>query len=172
LKDREPTAAPIASNVAFVRQAEERVRAQRSLGVRLSDFITRGLGTIFCALLHVAFFAFWFAANSRLLPNEPFDPFPFGILTLLVSAEGVLLAIFVLISQNRMLREADRRAHLDLQINLLTEQSSTKILQVLAKVAEHLNVPEVAHDPVAVHLAEPTNLETVIEQVDLSLGKV
>ena len=64
----------------------------------------------------------------------PFDPFPFGILTLIVSTEGVLLAIIILISQNRMIRQADRRAHLDLQINLLAEQEASLILRQVRRI--------------------------------------
>jgi uncharacterized membrane protein len=52
---------------------------------------------------------------------KAFDPFPFGILTLLLAAESVFLTIFVLISQNRMAREAERRSHLDLQVGMLAE---------------------------------------------------
>jgi uncharacterized membrane protein len=171
LNDPKPAPAPVISNIEFVRQAEQRMRAQRPLGVRVSDFITRGLGSMPCVLLHVVFFSSWFAVNSGALPIEPFDPFPFGILTLIVSAEGVLLAIFVLISQNRMLQEADRRAHLDLQVNLLTEQSSTKILQMITAMAERMSVPEAGDDSSAVQLSQPTNLETLISEVDRSLGK-
>jgi len=59
----------------------------------------------------------WIAANLNLIPGvRAFDPFPFGILALFVSSESVFLTIFVLISQNRMSRQAERRAHLDLQV--------------------------------------------------------
>jgi uncharacterized membrane protein len=62
---------------------------------------------------------------------ELFDPFPFPFLTLLVSLEAIFLSMFVLMSQNRMSRQADKRAHLDLQIDLLAEQELTTILRML-----------------------------------------
>jgi uncharacterized membrane protein len=52
-------------------------------------------------------------------------------LNVLVSLEAVFLATFVLMTQNRMTKQADRRAHLDLQVNLLAEQELTAILQML-----------------------------------------
>jgi uncharacterized membrane protein len=71
---------------------------------------------------------------------SPFDPFPFGILALFVSSESVFLTIFVLISQNRMARQAERRAHLDLQVGMLAEQELTMMLQMLQKLCQHSGI--------------------------------
>jgi uncharacterized membrane protein len=69
-----------------------------------------------------------------------FDPFPFGVLALVVSSESVFLTIFVLISQSRMARQSERRAHLDLQVGMLSEQELTTILQMLQKLCQHIGV--------------------------------
>jgi uncharacterized membrane protein len=162
----------LSSNVEVIRQLEEQSRAHRTLGVRLSEVVTHVLGSVPCVLLHLVGLGLWCFINlggARPLV-EPFDPFPFGILTLFVSAEGVLLAIFVLISQNRLTRDADRRAHLALQISLLTEQSATKTLQSLQRIMRAMNLPEADGDEEAASLAEPTNLNEVIDQIDRSLG--
>jgi Protein of unknown function (DUF1003) len=71
---------------------------------------------------------------------EPFDPFPFGVLALVVSSESVFLIIFVLISQGRMARQSERRSHLDLQVGMLSEQELTTILQMLQKLCQHMGV--------------------------------
>jgi uncharacterized membrane protein len=71
-----------------------------------------------------------------------FDPFPFTFLTFVVSLEAIFLSIFVLISQSHMIRQTERRNHLDLQINLLAEQESTHALQLLHAIAAHLEVPD------------------------------
>ena len=85
----------------------------------LSDGITHFLGSGLFLIFHVVWFAFWILAGLEAVPGLPkFDQFPFGLLTMIVSLEAIFLAIVVLISQNRMSRLADRRAHLDLQ-NLL-----------------------------------------------------
>jgi uncharacterized membrane protein len=65
-----------------------------------------------------------------------FDPYPFTFLTLVVSLEAIFLASFILISQNYELRISDRRNQLDLQINLLTEQENTKMIQMLERIAK------------------------------------
>jgi uncharacterized membrane protein len=71
---------------------------------------------------------------------KPFDPFPFGVLSVVVSTEAVFLTIFVLISQNRMARQAERRSHLDLQVSMLAEQELTTLLQMQQKICQHLGV--------------------------------
>ena len=66
------------------------------------------------------------ATNLGLIPGvEPFDPYPFELLTVIVSLEGIFLALLMLMAQSRMSREADKRALLDLRINLLAEQESS-----------------------------------------------
>ena len=59
---------------------------------------------------------------------------------MIVSLEGVLLSTFVLIRQNRTAVRSDRRNHLDLQINLLTEKEVTKVIQMLEGISAHLGV--------------------------------
>ena len=70
-----------------------------------------------------------------------FDPFPFTFLTLVVSLEAIFLSTFILISQNHETQLTERRNHLDLQINLLSEQENTKMLELLRLVAEKVGVP-------------------------------
>jgi uncharacterized membrane protein len=115
-------------------------------------------------VLHLLLFATWFLINLDLLGLEPFDPFPFGILTLIVSAEGVLLAIFVLVSQNRMSRLANHRAHLNLQISLLAEQETTKLLQKVETIVDRLGI-ETARDQDLQRLSQDTHLETLAREL-------
>jgi Protein of unknown function (DUF1003) len=90
---------------------------------------------------------------------RPIDPFPFSFLTLVVSLEAIFLSIFVLVSQNNLTRQSERRAHLDLQINLLAEQESTKTVALLERIAAHLHVP-IPTDPSECELAAPTTFAT------------
>jgi uncharacterized membrane protein len=92
-------------------------------------------------LLHVLWFGVWVTVNSGLVGRlHPFDPFPFRFLTMTVSLEAIFLALFVLASQNRLSRQADKRGHLDLQIDLLAEREMTAVLQLLQDIAGHLEV--------------------------------
>jgi uncharacterized membrane protein len=101
----------------------------------------------------------------------PFDPFPFGVLTLMVSTEGVLLALIILISQNRMIRQADRRAHLDLQIGLLAEQESTPLLHTLQRMARHLGLPEDSREAESQKLVRQTNIKDMMRSLKEHLPK-
>ena len=93
--------------------------------------MTRGAASTPFLVFHVVWFAGWILLNTGVVGVRPFDPFPFGLLTLIVSLEAIFLSIFVLMSQNRAARLADRRAHLDLQIDLLAERELTAMLHML-----------------------------------------
>ena len=90
-----------------------------------------------------------------------FDPFPFSFLTMVVSLEAIFLAIFVLISQNRMARLADHRAHLDLQINLRAEQEITTTLKLVQEIRAHLGIASERLDVNIEHFLEPTNAAAI-----------
>jgi uncharacterized membrane protein len=84
--------------------------------------------------------AFGYCSNVGWLGNKPFDPFPFSLLTLIVSLEAIFLSTFVLISQNHASTIADKRADLDLQINLLAEHEVTHLLMLVDAIADHLGI--------------------------------
>ena len=115
-------------------------------------------GTATFAIAHLVWFAGWILVNLGWVHGiRPFDPFPFSLLTMVVSLEAILLSIWILISQNQMTRQADRRTHLDLRVNLLAEQESTATLRLLERIAERLGVDATQEaDPSP---AEETDLE-------------
>jgi len=135
------TDSPSDGTIQAVAQVEHAAYEARSRMDHLAGRITRGAGTGPAILLHVGWFSFWLLANLRHLSDvEPFDPFPFNLLTTIVSLEAIFLTLFVLISQNRMSREADKRAQLDLQVNLLAEKEATMILRMLQEISQKLGV--------------------------------
>jgi uncharacterized membrane protein len=79
--------------------AEHRARRRASTSLRLADVITAFSGSMQFVGLHVAWFAIWIGIN---LFGPSFDPYPFGLLTMIVSLEAIFLSTFVLISQNRV----------------------------------------------------------------------
>jgi uncharacterized membrane protein len=132
---------PTQFNIAAIAKLEEEALDRRTHTERQSDAVVRFIGSPKFLLLHVILVAGWIATNLNLIPGvNAFDPFPFGILALFVSSESVFLTIFVLISQNRMSRQAERRAHLDLQVGMLAEQELTMVLQMLQKLCQHAGV--------------------------------
>src|SRR5580700_1585571 len=132
---------PTQFNIAAIAKLEEEALDRRTGTERQSDAIVRFIGSPRFLLLHLILVGTWMAANLNLIPGvHAFDPFPFGILALFVSSESVFLTIFVLISQNRMARQAERRAHLDLQVGMLAEQELTMMLQMLQKLCQHSGI--------------------------------
>src|SRR5882672_7692637 len=107
-------------NISAVSAMEHEALASRSYGQRLGDVIACSVGQMWFILAHAVWFGVWVALNYGLIPGlRPFDPFPFQFLTFVVSLEAIFLSLFILVSQNRANQQADRRSHLDLQINLL-----------------------------------------------------
>jgi uncharacterized membrane protein len=131
---------PADDNIKAVATMEHAAKESRSRTARISDAITAIAGSDASLLTHVAWFGGWIAANSRLWPWPPFDPFPYNILGSVTSLEAIFLALFVLASQNRLTREGDKRAHLDLQVNLLAEREMTVVLRMLKELCEHFSV--------------------------------
>lgn len=150
-----PNATPPSAeaNINAVVHLEEAASRERTASDRISDAIANFVGTILFVGLHVAWFVFWVGIN---LGKYRFDPYPFSLLCMLVSLEGVLLSTFVLIKQNRMSHRADHRAHLDLQINMLAEQEITKLLQLQRLICKKLDILEAEVDSELRELSEIT----------------
>ncbi|MGV3721524.1 MAG: DUF1003 domain-containing protein, partial [Actinomycetota bacterium] len=113
---------------------------QRSLEERAADSITRFSGSMTFVYLHVGVFAVWMVLGNGWLGVPKFDPYPYQLLTMAVSLEAIFLSTFVLVSQNRMAMEADRRADLDLHVDLLTEHELTRALRMLDQIQEKLGI--------------------------------
>ena len=151
-------------NVQAILQLEEAAKANRSNADRIADLIAAFCGSITFVWVHVIWFGAWVFVNT--LPGiKPFDPFPFTFLTLMVSLEAIFLSTFILISQNHETRLSERRNHLDLQINLLTEQENTKMLRMLERIAEKVGAIT-DDDPSLQVLDQATNPEKLVEQIE------
>jgi uncharacterized membrane protein len=132
---------PTQVNIDAIAKLEHDALGRRTPTERVSDVITKLVGNVGFLLAHLILISSWCLLNLRVIPGlKPFDPFPFGILALVVSSESVFLTIFVLISQSRMARQSERRSHLDLQVGMLSEQELTTILQMLQKLCLHVGV--------------------------------
>ena len=129
-------------NIAAVTQAQRQVSEAQTAEGRLGDAITSFAGSMAFVYIHTLWFGLWILLNIGLIhiPRiSEFDPFPFGLLTLIVSLEAIFLSTFVLISQNRLAQASERRAELDLQVNLLSEQKATKVLEMLDEMTRQLD---------------------------------
>ena len=146
-----------------------RLRAQaalnRSFQERLADWITSFSGRLSFVYIHAVWFGAWLLLNTGWFGVRPFDPYPYGLLTMIVSLEAIFLSTFVLISQNRLSAESDRRADLDLHIGLLTEAELTRVLKMLSAIQDKLDIP--CDDPDGlVDLKLSTNPEDVLAEIE------
>jgi uncharacterized membrane protein len=155
---------PAEQNITAVARLEASARLTQSRFARVGDQIVQLAGSAWSLLAHGTWFGLWLLVNLR--PGGPrFDPFPFPLLTTMVSLEAIFLTLCVLASQNRMTREADMRAHLDLQVNLLAEQEMTLVLRMLKELCERLDLTETTQSEEFRALIKRTDVNTLAEQL-------
>ncbi|MFG2779721.1 DUF1003 domain-containing protein [Streptomyces prunicolor] len=117
-------------NPAELPLRQERVvfARMRSTQDRVADAITAFAGTMLFVYIHALWFAVWIALNEGLLGRAGiFDPYPYGLLTMIVSLEAIFLSTFVMVSQNRQAARENVRADLDFETNLRSEVWSAHI---------------------------------------------
>lgn len=156
----------VQKNIDTILKLEKEAVKNLSAVEHLADKVTTFAGSSPFILIHIIWFGGWILMNCGIIPGiKAFDPFPFSFLTLVVSLEAIFLTLLVLMSQNRMTKEADKRAQLDLQINMLDEQETTMILRMVQKITKHLGLEEAAETPNQ-DLCEETDITTVAKIID------
>jgi len=161
---------PAADNIRKIVDLERKALAATHWPDRISDTISAFAGSLWFVLCHVVLFTGWAAWNALVSPRLRFDPYPYGLLTFIVSLEGVLIATFVLIKQNRMAAQSDQRDHLNLQVDLLAEQEMTVVLRMLRRIAERLGVQSGdADDARTEKLTEETNVYELMHTLEKEL---
>ena len=138
---------------------------ERTPEQRIADAVTSFSGRMALVYVHIVWFSVWILLNSGLFNIEPFDPFPYGLLTMIVSLEAIFLSTFVLISQNRMGEVSEQRADLDLHIDLLTEYELTRVLQMLDAIQDKLGISN-EEDPELADLEMETKPEEVLAEIE------
>lgn len=115
----------------------------------------------------VAFIMLWMMVNGWAVHagRHPFDEPPFFWLQGLVSSNALLLTVAVLIRQNRMAQVAEHRAHLDLQINLLSEQKVTKILQIVDELKRELTALRDRPDAEVAEMTKPADAHALMHAI-------
>jgi uncharacterized membrane protein len=146
---------------------EAELARRRAPADRVTDAVTHFAGSFrFLALQLVAVLA-WVVVNRGL---TPFDPFPFAFLNLIVAVEAILLSTFVLMTQNRQRREAEHWGHVQLQVSLLAERESTKLLELVAAVSERLGVGRPGEDHELAEMASTTHVRTLAQELEAARG--
>lgn len=163
---KEPALARVIErNIKTIIALRQKVSNDRGLQDRIADGITSFSGRMSFIYLHVAWFAAWVLLNTGRVGIAPFDPFPYGLLTMIVSLEAIFLSAFVLISQNRLAAESERRAELDLHIGLLTEHELTRALSMLDAIHHKLGIDS-DQDHELAELERETRPEDVLAEIE------
>jgi uncharacterized membrane protein len=146
--------------------------SRRTFMERIADRLTTTFGTMMFLVLNIIWFAIWIPVNIGLVPGiKPFDPYPFGFLTMAVSLEAIALAIIVLISQNRASKVDDLRQEVMMQLNILTEEELTKMMSMLTMLLDKQGI-DVSDDPELQSMLEPTNVEKIEQALEEEINGV
>lgn len=141
-----------------IQSFEAKELKKRSWSVRLADDLTSTFGSFSFLTFNTLFFVFWIAMNTGKLNGLPIlDPFPFPLMTTIVSLEAIILTLIVLMSQNRQSFISNLREEIDMQVNIASEQEITKILQVLVKIAEKQGIK-----------LDDKDLEEMLKEIEVS----
>ena len=130
----------------------------RTFGEKIADAIAAFTGSMTFVWLHVVWFTLWIVLNVGWLGFEPFDAYPFTFLTMIVSLEAIFLSTFILMSENRQGRLGDRRARVNLQVDMIAEREVTKMMELIVDIHDHLGLKRRA-DQELTEMTKPTNID-------------
>jgi uncharacterized membrane protein len=152
-------------NVERIQALEREEHGKATTADRVADAIANFIGSITFVWATVLLIGGWVVGNLLVAPDDRIDSFPFPLLTLVLSIEAIFLSIFILMSQNRAARVSEKRSHLDLQLNLLSEQENTKMLLMLEDIAKAVG-HRTPSDPEVQVLEQATQPEALSRQID------
>jgi len=160
-----PLSDVIERNIQYQARLRLDAASARTFQERMVDAITAFSGSMSFVYLHVLWFGLWVLLNTGWFGMRPFDPFPYSLLTMIVSLEAIFLSTFILISQNRSGVEADARADVALHVGLLTEHEVTRTLQMLDAIQERLGIANDSDSDLA-QLEMETKPEDVLAEIE------
>jgi uncharacterized membrane protein len=155
------------SHIDSIVKQEEEALERRSTSERFADAVGIFAGSLLFVLIHLLLLIVWVAVNTRsVLAIRPFDPYPFSLLGVVVAVEAVILSSFILMRQNRMMRRGERRDHLNLQVDLLSEKEITKLLQMVRAICQKMDLKEIMADKEIRELTQNTSIESLSQTLE------
>jgi uncharacterized membrane protein len=153
-----------------IQSFEAKSNLNRNVSEKVADFITSHLGSMGFLFFNILWFSIWVIINIGFISAiKPFDPFPFGLLTMIVSLEAICLAIVVLISQNRAAKIDDLREEIDLHINTISEEEITKMMELQVLLLKKNGV-DVSNDPELMQMLVPMDLDSIEKSIEKQIG--
>lgn len=151
-------------NISALLERRKQEDAAKPAEIKIADTITRFTGSMLFVYIHLVMFGVWIIWNIGWLGLQKFDP-SFVILAMFASVEAIFLSTFVLISQNRMNAQADKRAELNLQVSLLAEHEVTRIISLVSEIARKMNIEHNFQDELQ-ELSKDVHPENVMETME------
>lgn len=151
-------------NIEALLDRKKQEDKKRKTQDKVADAITRFAGSMAYVYIHLALYGIWVLWNLGWVGLRPFDE-SFVVLAMIASVEAIFLSTFVLISQNRMAAQADKRAELDLQVSLLSEHEITQLIKLVRAIAEKMDIAD-AHNPEIDELTKNVAPEKVMDTVE------
>ena len=162
--ERDQISQNIEAVLDFYAREEQKISPSQRILERISHFVGQ---PVYLGLILI-FVTLWVLANtaSREFGMLPFDPAPFFWLQGIVGLSALLTATVVLSKQNRLAKLEEQRAHLELKVNLLTEQKAAKLIDLLEELRRDLPNVRNRHDSEAVALKQSMNPDLVLAALD------
>ena len=165
-------AATAKRNVETIAQLEQQLVAQQSRTERWSSGVAHFFGSFRFVVAQIFFVAAWIVLNAEGIAwLQPFDPYPFPFLSLIVGIEFIFLTTGVLINQKHQMRRAEQWSHLHLQLSMLTEQEVTENMKMLHMVCQKLELPMPARDQEVSELSQDTEVTALVDEIEQAREK-
>ncbi|MGI8923754.1 MAG: DUF1003 domain-containing protein [Fimbriimonadales bacterium] len=152
-------------NIRDLYEHREKHKAKLTTYELIANRIAEYCGSAQFVVGNALFFLIWILINVGWFGLRPFDPFPFGLLTTIVSLEAIFLSLFVLLSQNRMQKLSDQQSELDVQVSLLAEHELTRVLVAVDLIAEKLGI-DLPEDDERDELESDTAPQAMLEEIE------
>jgi len=160
----------VTEHIETIAKHEQDFLANRTPSERLADGVASFAGSMVFVFVHLLVFLFWVAVNTLPLGVRHFDPHPFPLLGTIVALEAILLASFILMRQALVAKRADERAHLMLQLLLLTEKEVSAVVRMNQGIADYIGFKEISHDREIEQLGRPTPIDAIAETIQEKLS--
>lgn len=120
------------------RNVNEEVEVHSTLLQRIADWIAWFSGSMLFLMINGGWFIFWIIVNTFAVGVAAFDPYPFGLLTMIVSLEAIFLSCFVLISQNRQAEKDRVRSDIEYEVNIKAELEISHLHEKTDRIYENM----------------------------------
>jgi uncharacterized membrane protein len=163
-----PTVAAAAKrNVETITQLEQELVAHQSRTERWGSGVAIFFGSFRFVVAQIFFVAAWIVLNTeRISWIQPFDPYPFPFLSLIVGIEFIFLTTGVLVNQKHQIRRAEQWSHLHLQLSMLTEQEVTENMKMLRMICHKLELEMLTRDQDVSELSQNTEIAALVDEIE------